>query len=148
MIVTFCGHSDFQKNEEYEQRIFEILQQNIGNEAAEIYLGEHGAFDEFAYYCCKKYKQMHKNVSLVFITPYMLSKCPKRRYDYIIYPEIEDKPIRFAISYRNKYMIQMADFVIAFVEREWGGAYQSYKYAIRKGKVVFNLAPKNNKTGC
>ena len=30
MIITFCGHADFFKSEEYEQRIFTFLEETIG----------------------------------------------------------------------------------------------------------------------
>ena len=58
----------------------------------------------------------------------------------MIYPEIEDKPKRYAILYRNKYMVEKADYVVAYVSRNWGGAYQTYKHAKRRGKLIFNLA--------
>ena len=61
------------------------------------------------------------------------------RYDAILYPEIEDKPLRFAITYRNKYMVERADYVIAYIDHDWGGAYTAYKHAIRKNKSIFNL---------
>ena len=149
MIITFCGHADFQKNKEYEEKIFEILDKEISGEAAEIYLGGYGQFDDFAYFCCKKYKERHPSVSLVFVSPYMTLDYQKKyleyqkeRYDEIIYPPIEDKPLKFAISYRNKYMVEKADVIVAFVERKSGGAYQTYICAKRKGKIIYNLAQK------
>ena len=146
MIITFCGHAEFIKTEEYENKILDFLEDRIGYSSAEVYLGGYGGFDNFAYDCWKKYKQTHPNLSLVFITPYMTVEYQKShleyqrtRYDDIIYPEIEDKPKRFAISYRNKWMVERADLVVAFVEHAWGGAYATYKYAKRKGKFVFNI---------
>ena len=65
------------------------------------------------------------------------------KFDEILYPPLEGKPLRFAISYRNQYMMEKADFVIAYVDHDWGGAYKAYRYAKRKGKVVFNLAEYN-----
>ena len=62
------------------------------------------------------------------------------RYDSILYLEIEDKPKRYAITYRNKYMVETADYVVAYVSHDWGGAYTAYKHAQRKGKKIFNLA--------
>ena len=62
------------------------------------------------------------------------------RYDSILYPEIEDKPKRYAITYRNKYMVEKADYVVAYVSHDWGDAYTAYKHAKRKGKEIFNLA--------
>ena len=64
----------------------------------------------------------------------------KTMYDSVLYPEIENKPKRYAILYRNKYMVEKADYVIAYVSHNWGGAYSTYQYAKRKGKNIFNLA--------
>lgn len=61
-------------------------------------------------------------------------------YDSIVYPQIEDKPLRFAISYRNRWMVKGADLVVAYVNHKWGGAYKTYAYAIKLGKMIFNLA--------
>ena len=149
MVITFCGHADFQKNEEYEKKVLEILEKEVAEKSAKFYLGGYGKFDEFAYSCCKAYKKKHINVSLVFVTPYITVEYQKNkladeieRYDEIIYPAIENKPLRFAISYRNRYMIDCSDIVVAFVEREFGGAYKAYKYAQTKSKKIYNLAQK------
>ena len=62
MIVTFCGHSKFSASMEYERKILSFLEEWVGDNVAEMYLGGYGEFDGFAYTCCKKYKkrsQMH-----------------------------------------------------------------------------------------
>ncbi len=147
MIFTFFGHSDFQKTEEIEKKFLEILQQKVGNKPCEMYLGGYGNFDSFAYECCLKYKDTHPNISLVFITPYLSTdyqksqlESQKSRYDAIIYPEIENIPPKFAITHRNRFMVDAASCIIACIEREWGGAYTAYNYAKRKSKEIINLA--------
>ena len=147
MIVTFCGHAQFSKSKEYEQQILAFLEEKIGDRPADMYLGGYGDFDDFAHDCCNKFKKLHPNVSLVLVTPYLTIdyqknylEYQKARYDSILYPEIENKPKRYAITYRNKYMVEKADYVIAYVSHDWGGAYATYKYAKRKGKEIFNLA--------
>ena len=147
MVVAFCGHAKFCKTKEYEQQIRAFLEEKVGEQPADMYLGGYGNFDIFAYECCKKYKETHPNVSLVFVTPYLSVEYQKNhlayqktRYDSIIYPKIEDKPKRYAITYRNKYMVEKADFVVAYITHDWGGAYATYKHAKRKGKEIFNLA--------
>ena len=149
MIIMFCGHSRFSKKEEYEQKILNFLEEKVGNGFADFYLGGYGEFDNFAYECCKKYKETHRNVSLIFITPYITVEYQKNHlqygkmvYDEIIYPEIEDKPLRFAISYRNQWMVEKADYVICGIDREWGGAYKTYQYAKRKNKYIYNITDK------
>lgn len=147
MVVAFCGHSNFKKTEEYERDILAFLEEKVGDMTVELYLGGYGDFDDFSYDCCKKYKAMHPSALLVFVTPYITVEYQKNhleyqrsRYDLILYPDIENVPKRLAILYRNRYMIDKADYVIAYVKYDWGGAYQTYKYAKRKGKVIFNLA--------
>lgn len=146
MVVTFCGHAHFSGSEEYEQKILAFLEEKVGDQPADMYLGGYGDFDCFAYDCCNKYKKIHPKVSLIFVTPYLTVEYQKNhleyqntRYDSILYPEIEDKPPRFAITYRNKFMVEKADYVVAYIDHDWGGAYTTYKHAKRKGKFIFNI---------
>ncbi len=96
-----------------------FLQDTVGDSRAEFFLGGYGAFDDFAYRCCKKYQAAHPNTKLVFITPYLSQEKElmekAAQYDAVIYPEIENAPKRYAISYRNRWMVQKADLVIAYV---------------------------------
>ena len=150
MIITFCGHSDFQANENYEKLIIDCIEKNAKDEKVEFYLGGYGRFDSFALECCKKYKQTHPDASLVFVSPYLnntylrkhLESYPNNTYDSILFPEIEKVPPKFAIVYRNRYMIEKADLIIAFVSHSYGGAFKTFQYAKRKSKHIFNLANK------
>ena len=147
MNITFFGHSSFTPTREYEDKVLDFLEKKLGDCTFDVYLGNNGAFDAFAYNCCKKYSPKHPNLSLIYVTPYMTLDFQKKylndyvkQYDGIIYPNIEDKPMRFAITYRNRFMIEKSDFVIVYVEHSWGGAYSAYKYALKKGKQIYNLA--------
>jgi len=139
MVITFFGHAQIVKSSEIKKALMEILEKQVGDNTAEMLLGGYGDFDELAYTCCKEYKQTHPNVSLLYVTPYLTNASPSVKYDAIIYPEIEDKPLKFAITYRNRWMVDRADAVIAFVNRKQGGAYKTFAYAKRKGKTVINL---------
>jgi uncharacterized phage-like protein YoqJ len=141
MIITFCGHSQFFSSNEYQNRLIEILEHEVGDLSAEMYLGGYGGFDSFAYSCCKKYKQTNASISLVFVTPYIkIDPIVCQNYDSILYPGLEDKLPRYAITYRNRFMVDKADLIIAYIDHEWGGAYNTYKYAKKKGKRIINLA--------
>ena len=50
-------------------------------------------------------------------------------------------PKRFAISWRNRWMLDRSDHVIAYVTRSWGGAAQFAELAKKRGKQVHALAP-------
>ena len=147
MIVTFCGHSQYTETGEDEQKILSLLTEIIGDHHAELYLGGYGSFDSFARTCGKKYQETHPNTRLIFVTPYITIDYQKNHLDYnkdlydeILYPNLEDKPLKFAISYRNKWMVEQADYVIAYITHDWGGAYQTYRHAQRKKKPLFNIS--------
>ena len=144
MTVTFCGHADFCSSQEYEEKMLLFLEKYVGEKTAEMFLGGYGNFDLFAHYCCKKYKEKHPNVKLVLVIPYLCNDNDYKRqeyqkYDSTIYPEIEDKPLRFAIVHRNRWMIKKSDLVVCAISREWGGAYKSYKYAKKLNKKIINI---------
>lgn len=146
MIITFCGHSDFRASKESEKKLIAFLEKTVGNATADMYLGGYGEFDSFAYSCCKKYQESHKGIALIFVTPYMTLEYQKNhlnfikdQYDQILYPEIEDKPLKFAITYRNQWMVEKSDAVVCAIYRTVGGAYKTYKYAKRKKKAIYNL---------
>ena len=149
MIITFCGHAQYTETHEDEQKLLSLLSDLIGDRHAALYLGGYGAFDAFARKCGKKYQESHPNTRLVFVTPYITESYQKNHLDYdkelydeILYPGLEEKPFKFAISYRNKWAVEHADYVIAYVTHAWGGAYQTYRHAQRKQKPLFNLSGK------
>lgn len=149
MIITFCGHSHYTGSEEDEVKILSILSEKIGDQPAELYLGGYGNFDEFARKCGKKYQETHPDTKLILVTPYITVEYQKHhlstqkdQYDGILYPPIEKAPLKFAISYRNKWTVEKSDCIIAYVTHTWGGAYQTYKYAQRKKKPLFNISEK------
>jgi len=149
MIVTFCGHSQYTESEEDEQKILSLLREIIGDHHAELYLGGYGSFDSFARRCGKKYQVTHPNTKLIFVTPYITTDYKRNHLDYnkdlydeILYPSLEDKPLKFAISYRNKWMVEQSDYVIAYITHDWGGAYKTYIHAQRKKKPLFNISGK------
>ncbi len=147
MKITFCGHSDFCSNEEYKKTILAFLREKIMENHVEFLLGGYGNFDRFAYDCCKIYKETNSDAILTLVTPYLSAEYQQKnletikyRYDTIVYPTIENRPLRYAIVYRNRYMVEQADIIVAYVSHDWGGAYSTYKYAKKKGKEIFNLA--------
>ena len=146
MIITFCGHSDFLFDNTVKEKLSELLIQEIRkNPTCKFYLGGYGDFDSLCLNILKEIKADFPNIELLFITPYLDDnysklKTAKLYYDGIIYPPLENVPRRFCISKRNEWMVNEADFVIAFVKYSWGGAAKTLEYAKRKKVEFFNLA--------
>ena len=80
----------------------------------------------------------------------VLSKMPSiknhfviNNYETILPDGIEYIYPKFAIIYRNKWMINHSDFVVTYINRPQGGAARFYEYAIKRGKKVINLGNYN-----
>lgn len=145
-IITFCGHSSVSFDVvEMENKIMSILEEELKGAPVQFYLGGYGQFDGFALRCCKKYKALHPEAKLIFITPYLDDDYLRNRdiflkeYDEVIFPEIENVPKKYAISKRNQWMVQKADLLIAYIDHSWGGAVKTLEYAIRSKKRFVNL---------
>ena len=64
-----------------------------------------------------------------------------RNYSDTMLPEgIETIHPRFAISWRNKWMIKQSDYVVTYITHPWGGAAQFAEKSERQKKIVINLA--------
>jgi len=65
-----------------------------------------------------------------------------------ILPEgLELVPQRYAITHRNRWIVQESDYIIAYVQTSYGGAYEALKYARNKGKQTVNLAEQDKHGG-
>ena len=141
MIISFCGHSEYERSPEDEAKVLNLLEERVKGKSVEFFLGGYGNFDDFAYNCAKKFKKAHPDTKLIFVTPYMYAKeYQKNRFDIILYPVLKNVPDRYAIPYRNKWMAEQADIVISYITHAYGGAYAMYKHARKKGKEIYNVA--------
>ncbi len=70
----------------------------------------------------------------------------KEKFDYMdfsdtIYPDgLENTPPRYAISKRNRWMIEKSYTIITYVTHQIGGAAQFKELSEKKGKNVINMA--------
>ena len=140
MTVTFFGHKDTPK--EIEPTLRTTLVDLIENHGAtEFYVGNNGNFDTMV-------RRQLENLSQTYPITYniVLAYLPTKKSEYddytnTIYPEgIETIPKRFAISYRNKWMVEQSDIVITYVARTYGGAWQFKGMAERQRKTVIELS--------
>ena len=147
MIITFVGHGTLHIDENLSDKIVATIRENIlGEENITFYCGGYGDFDNHCASICRKLKK-EIFCEVVFVTPYITPSQQEKMkylintklYDSTIYPPIENVPLRFAISKRNEWMMINADIIIAFVNRDYGGAYKSLQVAKRKKKKIINI---------
>ena len=139
MICTFFGHKDTPK--EIEPTLRSTLIDLIENKNVTVfYVGNNGNFDTMV-------RRQLEDLSHTYPITYnvVLAYLPTKKSEYddftdTIYPEgIEAVPKRFAISYRNKWMIKQADTVVTYVTHTFGGAAQFKELAERQGKTLIEL---------
>lgn len=136
MTCTFFGHHDSSilLKEKLEYKIdFFIKEKSVTH----FYIGNHGNFDAMALQCILKLKEKYSFITYEIVLAYI----PNEQMNHpTIYPEgIENTPKRFAICFRNRWMVNHSDYIISHITRNFGGAYQFITYAEKRGKTVIKI---------
>lgn len=115
----------------------------ISNGANMFYIGNNGDFDALVYGVLKDIKIKYPHIIFYVVLAYIPKGKDSYSYfdplDTIVPDGIENVPRRFAISYRNKWMIDKADGVIGYIVNNAGCSANFYDKAKKKGKHCINL---------
>ena len=139
MTATFFGHKDAPKEIEPTLRstLIDLIENHNVNE---FYVGNNGNFDTMVR---RQLEDLSQTYPITYSVVLAYLPTEKNKYDNLtntIYPEdLETVPKRFAISWRNKWMIQQSDIVVTYVTHTYGGAWQFKGMAKRLNKHVINL---------
>ena len=151
--VAFFGHRRIYNIREIEEKLVPILSELIlTKEYVEFYIGRNGDFDEFVASVIKRVqKQLDRGNNVMILTlPYTVKDIEYYAdyYDEIVISDaIGRAHPKAAITLRNRWMAEICDLIICYIEREEGGAYAAVKYAWKKDKKILNVCGKN-KTIC
>lgn len=147
MTVTFFGHSNAPTS--MKSKLKEVLIELITTRGADqFYVGNNGSFDRMALSVLKELKEIYPGIEYCVVLAYLPKAVPDENteteyhaeYANTEYPEgIELCPKKFAIYFRNKWMLERADVVVTYVVRSYGGAAKFAEMARRKGKEVLNI---------
>lgn len=145
-VCTFFGHRDCP--ETIKPRLREVLVDLITNKGVDtFYVGNQGRFDGIVRSVLRELEQEHPEIHYAVVLAYM----PGKKNDYgdfsdTILPEgIEAVHPRYAISWRNRWMLQRADYVVTYITHSWGGAAQYAQKAKRAGKTVIDVSPQGTR---
>ena len=137
---TFFGHRDCPDS--LKPKLLSVVIDLITNHGVDMfYVGNQGAFDRLVRGVLKEITQEYPPVQYAVVLAYMPSarSAPTDTSDTMLPEGIELVHPRYAISWRNNWMLQQSDFVVAYVTHSWGGAAQYVQKANRSGKTVINL---------
>jgi uncharacterized phage-like protein YoqJ len=137
VVITFCGHGDCQ-GDDIREWLQSQVEATIAEGAELFYLGGYGGFDRMAASVVWELKTRHPQIQSVLVLPYLDKKVSTDKYDSTTYPPLETVPKRYAISHRNRWMVDESDVVISYVVHGWGGAAKTLDYARRKHKIIIN----------
>ena len=138
MTVTFCGHAQISQSEKIEKWLYDVTQKLIEQGATTFYLGGYGAFDSLAASVLREQKKQYPQIELVLVLAYLNTGRNTSGYDSTVYPPLEAVPRRFAISHRNRWMVESADVVVAYVLHDWGGAATTLRCVRQKKKQIIS----------
>ena len=141
MTCVFFGHRDTPGDisPKLKEAIINLIEEK---KVTEFYVGNHGSFDRMVRRTLKELKQEYPEINYSVVLAYLPGKKdPDKDYSDTEFPEgIEKVPRKFAINYRNDYMLKKADYVIAYVKDSFGGAGKCVDKARRRKVAVINLA--------
>ena len=142
-VCTFFGHSDCPST--VAPKLRSVLIELIENHGVDVfYVGNQGNFDRMVRSALKELAEIYPHIRYAVVLAYMPGKRDSLtdfNYKNTLLPEgIETVHPRFAISWRNKWMIKQSDYVVIYITHSWGGAAQFAELAGRQRKVIINLA--------
>lgn len=108
-----------------------------------FYVGRQGMFDSIVRSVLQELMQLYPHIKYSVV----LERIPKRKnefdlndYSDTMLPEgIENVHPRYAISWRNRWMIKQTEYVVTYVTHSWGGAAKFTETAMHQNKQVINI---------
>lgn len=144
-VCTFFGHRDCPSS--IKPKLKQALVYLIETQSVDtFYVGTHGAFDAMVRSSLAELMQDYPHIRCTVVLAYLPTKKLAYPFPSLLPDGIEAAPKRFAISYRNKWMLKQSHFVVTYITHDWGGAAQFASLA-KKQKKQSSISP-NKKERC
>ena len=111
-----------------------------------FYTGAMGEFDNLFSSAVRNAKKTYPNIKLICVKPYFTNDINTGRDyynamydDVIIPPEIIGVHYKAAINERNRRIIDNCNVVLVYIIRDYGGAFDAMKYALKRKKYVIKV---------
>ena len=146
---TFAGHKEV-----YQAGIPAALDRALSDLLSEgenefcFLVGGMGQFDGMCAAAVRKAKRLFpdKSITLSLVLPYFKQELNddkdyyQQMFDEVYVPiELAGVHPKLAITKRNRLMVEQSQYLIAYVHRDFGGAYATLKYAQRRNLKIMLL---------
>ena len=141
---TFFGHKDIP--ESIKNDLCAAIEKLIVEHSVEtFYVGNQGAFDFYTRAALRQLSVKYPHIRYAVILAYMpIEKSEYEDHSDTMLPEgVEAVHPRYAIDWRNRWMLRESQYVICYIHHHWGGAAKYVQMAQRQGKTVINLCENN-----
>ena len=137
---TFFGHRECPDSVKVKLR--EVLITLITNHDVNMFfVGNQGQFDGIVRSVLRELKKEYPHINYAVVLAYIPGKQTEyNNYSDTMLPEgIESVHPRYAISWRNNWMLRQSDYVVTYITHSWGGAAQFAETAKHQKKTVINI---------
>ena len=137
---TFFGHRECPDSVKTILR--KVLVDLIEDHGVDMfYVGNQGQFDAMVRSTLQELKKVYPQTDYTVVLAYMPGKQTEYDdYSDTMLPEgIEFVHPRYAISWRNNWMLRQSEYVVTYITHSWGGAAQYVRKAKNQKKIVINL---------
>ena len=138
---TFFGHRECPDSIKAQLRAA-LIDLVTNHDVDMFYVGNQGRFDAIVRGVLRELKKEYPQIDYAVVLAYM----PGRQTEYDDYsdtmlPEgIESVHPRYAISWRNNWMLRQSAYVVTYITHSWGSASQLAEKSAKQGKVVINVS--------
>ena len=138
-VCTFFGHREC--SDDIKPALRAAIEQLITQHHVDtFYVGNQGQFDTCVRSVLRQLQEQYPEIRYAVVLAYLPVRQTEEDYQDTMVPEgIEAVRPKYAIRWRNDWMLKRADYVIGWVKHSWGGAYRSLELARRRGKTVICL---------
>ena len=147
--VSFFGHRKIDDFYHTERQINQIIENLLSiHSHVEFLVGRNGDFDQIVSSAIHRYKRLIRddNSVLIWVMPYITANYKVNEDSFrTYYDEIEvcndSSSVHFkkAFQIRNRKMVDRSDFIVFYVNRSSGGAFQTMQYAAQNDKKYINI---------
>lgn len=142
MACTCCffGHKD--TPEAVKKDLYTAIERLVtAYDVETFYVGNQGLFDAYVRSALQQLQKQYPHVRYAVVLAYMPGKVSEYEdHSDTMLPEgIEAVHPRYAIDWRNRWMLRESQYVVCYIHHHWGGAARYAQAALRQGKTVINL---------
>ncbi len=147
--VSFFGHREVSNFFLAEEQVENLIQELFySKEYVDFLVGRNGDFDQIVSSTIIRVKKDcgEENCSHILMLPYSTKEYRDNieafyeYYDLVdIYTNADRVHYKSVIQKRNQDMVDRSDLVVFYLERDFGGAYKTYRYALKQEKNILKL---------